>query len=273
MSVEPKVGKLRRAARTARNVVPILLLRRLDRPPIIIGGCARSGTTLLLSTLSSHPRIFAFPNETGLFCPTAYRRKGTVALDAPFSRVEFYRHLLWQKIPRSAHRWCEKTPKNVHFFGRILDHFEGRVRIIHVVRDGRDVVTSRHPTDPSRYWVTPRRWVDDTSAGLAWEGHPSVLTMRYEDLVGDLEAHLVRLGAFLDEDLRGLAGVWHERAAIRESRAWFHDVRPAHSGSVERWREPGHRAPVEELMAMPEAVRLLDRLGYETTNARRNTRP
>ncbi len=35
--------------------------------PIIIGGCGRSGTTLLLSILGSHPNIQAIKDETGLF--------------------------------------------------------------------------------------------------------------------------------------------------------------------------------------------------------------
>ena len=55
----------------------------------MIGGCARSGTTLLLSMLSCHPRLLAIPNETMSLCPTAYelsdedfaRRVETLGLD------------------------------------------------------------------------------------------------------------------------------------------------------------------------------------------------
>jgi hypothetical protein len=46
------------------------LLTSLPQKPIIIGGCARSGTTLLLSVLSCHPNIYAIPDETYTFCPT-----------------------------------------------------------------------------------------------------------------------------------------------------------------------------------------------------------
>ena len=215
----------------------------------------------MLSILSSHPHIFAFPRETGLFCPKAYRRRRPV--EASISNFDFYRHLLWQEIPRTAQRWCEKTPKNVLFFGKILDHFDGRVRLIHIVRDGRDVVTSQHPRDPARYWVSAQRWIDETSAGLEWEGHDGVLTVRYEDLVRDLGSQLARLGTFLDEDFSERADVWHEQAAIRLSEAWFHEVRAAHSHSIGRWNSPQHREAVQQLMAMPEAVRILDHLGYE----------
>jgi hypothetical protein len=87
--------------------------------------------------------------------------------------------------------------------------------------------------------------------------------VRYEDLVGDLESQLARLEPFLDEDFRGLADVWHEQAALRLSVAWFHEVRATHARSIGRWREPRHRAVVDQLLALPEAVKLLDRLGYE----------
>jgi len=48
--------------------------RKLSRTrrPIVIGGCARSGTSLLLSLLSCHPQIIAIPVETQTLCPTAY---------------------------------------------------------------------------------------------------------------------------------------------------------------------------------------------------------
>ncbi len=38
-------------------------------PPVIIGGCGRSGTTLLLSILASHPAILGVPEELYLFYP------------------------------------------------------------------------------------------------------------------------------------------------------------------------------------------------------------
>ena len=40
-----------------------LLKRKLYKPPIIIGGCARSGTSLLCIILSAHPKIYSLPYE------------------------------------------------------------------------------------------------------------------------------------------------------------------------------------------------------------------
>ena len=129
-------------------------------PPIIIGGCGRSGTTLLASILSAHPRIYVIPEETTTFCPGAYSEH--VDLNAEFDTRKFYLKY-FSKYNFLFARWCEKTPKNVLFFDRILKHFKNRVKLIHMVRDGRDVIFSRHPRNPHEYWVSGKRWIDDVS--------------------------------------------------------------------------------------------------------------
>jgi len=247
----------------ARNLVRIGLLQRLSEPPIVIGGCGRSGTTLLLSVLAAHPRIFAVPVETHCFCPTAYTRNPDFS--TPLRVREFYRLLLRSRIPASAVRWCEKTPRNVQYFGPILRRFRGKVRLIHVVRDGRDVITSKHPDDrEGKYHVSPRRWVQDVRAGLRFEGHPQVLTLKYEDLVGSMDDTLDRIGCFLGESFAGLQGRWHEETTVKSSNAWWTDVRPVSLDSVGRWRRPRYRERVEEMMKLPDAVELLRDLGYLT---------
>jgi hypothetical protein len=261
--VSDQGGKIGKIGRAAGNFIPVVVGRQFHRPPIFIGGCARSGTTLLLSILSSHPGIFAIPFETKCF--SARGRPSDP--EAAFRIARFYRLLLSCEIPRSAYRWCEKSTKNVLTFGRIIQHFKGRVRLIHLVRDGRDVITSRSPRDASRYWVSPERWVRDVGVGMAWEGHEEVLTVRYEDLVTDLDSQLLLLGEFLDEDFTGLSRTWHERTAIRRSTAWFHDVLEPHTRSITRWRDSQYRDVVDELMAIPEAVHLLEHFGYETREA------
>lgn len=47
----------------------------LPEKPIVIGGCGRSGTTLLLSILGAHPDIFALASELYPFYPLPFRLK------------------------------------------------------------------------------------------------------------------------------------------------------------------------------------------------------
>lgn len=255
------MSKGRTASRMALNGIRTFVFRQLDRPPIIIGGCGRSGTTLLLSVLSAHERIMAVPFETYCFCPVP--ETGTANPDVSLDVGRFYRKLLSHRIPESCHRWCEKTPKNVVYFGKILERFGSSVRLLHIVRDGRDVVTSSHPNDSGEYYVSPERWIFDVSAGLSVDDHPQVMRLRYEDLVQSFSEVLESLGEFLDEDFGHVTRRWYERAEVREHEAWERgEVSPLHSDSVGRWRAPEHEERVTELMERPRAAPLLEELGY-----------
>ena len=81
------------------------LLKITKKAPIVVGGCGRSGTTLLLSILGSHSSVGAIDEELYCFYPGPYRIKRLINAikDSGFENK----------------RWCEKTPKNIKIFGRI----------------------------------------------------------------------------------------------------------------------------------------------------------
>jgi len=255
-----KIPNVREWPLIAGNLVRLGLLGQLREEPILIGGCGRSGTTLLLAILASHPRIFAVPFETSCFCRGAYSPDFDPA--GAFRIGEFHRLLLRSEIPATAARWCEKTPKNVQMFPEILSHFEGRVRLVHMVRDCRDVVTSRHPDDKRQYHVSINRWLTDVQAGLRVADRPQVLTLKYEELVTRFEDTVGVLGDFLGEDMTGIAQHWHENTPISESNAWWTGVRRVDADSVGRWSRPEHRERVAEAMGNPQVVSLLGELAY-----------
>ena len=237
--------------------------RRIDtmtRRAILIGGCGRSGTTVLNGLLSCHPQVQTVDIETSAFCPTAYTED--VDLDAAFQLDRVYRRLVRIEIPASCTRWSEKTPKNVLFARRALDYLGPDARFIHIVRDGRDVVTSRHRRAPDRYWVSPERWIQDVEAGLALEANPRVWTVRYEDLVHDLEGELRSLCGFLDLPFDERMLGYPETARVPHSEGWIPRLRPISQASVGRWREPEHAVAVQALMSDPRAVSLMDHYGY-----------
>ena len=144
---------------------------------MVIGGCARSGTTLLLSALSCHRDLCAIPDETQLLCPGAYWPQGGRIADPDLRGLR--RVLVAGPRWRTCRAWVEKTPRNVHNLERIFSSLGRDTKFLHMVRDGRDVTVSRHPQDPSEFWVEPERWVSDVTAGLAWGDHPGVLRIRY----------------------------------------------------------------------------------------------
>src|SRR5919106_146832 len=131
--------------------------------PIIIGGCARSGTSLLLSMLSCHPKVYCYPTESQAFCARSY---GDSLIEQSRARAKLTQKIYEVEKQAGIQAWCEKTPKNVMHFDELLVHFGGDVRLIHLVRDGRDVVTSIHPRAPDACWVSLERWKNDVEAGL-----------------------------------------------------------------------------------------------------------
>lgn len=268
------LGRLHNAAERRRRVLAgraadllvylryhLTAARRFHEPPILIGGCGRSGTTLLQAILSASHKIYVFPGETYAFSLMGYTSDPSRPFRFDWPKI--YRQLIAVSAScGTCDRWCEKSPKNVLFFERIIKFFSGRVRLIHIVRDGRDVITSVHPKNPSGYWVSKDRWVQDVSAGLRLEKHPCVLTLRYEDLILDHARQLERICAFVgvpcDERMRD----WQRHAAIRRDEAWFDSLRLPDASSIGRWRGPQHRAVVEDFMRDGRAVELLRHFRY-----------
>lgn len=254
---------------------------------IVIGGCPRSGTTLLRRTLDAHPGICCGP-ETSLFLPgrmplaplaAGYGipleeiralRAGSVSqaafIDAVAAR---YRTL------RGRPRWAEKTPLNIRHARWILARWP-EARIIHVVRDGRDVVCSLR-THAERRWVDggwvkvpapersvaewARRWVADTGAGLALRDDPRVLTVRYEDLARTPAAEIARVLAFLGEPpVADLLAVEEDTTDARPDAAG-----PVSTRSIGRWRED--LTPDEQAAVLAVAGARLRELGYLAADA------
>ena len=229
---------------------------RFTRPPIIIGGSPRSGTTLLLSILSAHPRIFAIPEESWAFWPTHTAAEFNALLE------DFERRLAEYEVPETCTSWCEKTPNNVKVFDRFLECRAPDIRILHIVRDGRDVVTSRHPHDPSKPWVSPESWIYDVSLGSKVLDHPQVHTVRYEDLVESFESTVQRICEFLEEKCCEEILNWHSAATVRINYSWEGEVRPIFRSSIGRWKNPEFAPLVKDLLNDPTARQLLETFGY-----------
>ena len=234
--------------------------KHFTQKPILIVACPRSGTTLLLSILSAVPSIFAIPKQTYAFDRWAQKRGQW----NPTLLHRLYREILFRKIPSSANRWLEKTPGHIRSIDKILEYFNNEVKIIHIYRDGRDVTVSSHPAylDRRKYWVPADRWVTEVKKGLSFRDHPSVFTMRYEDLISNYESEIKKLLLFLEEPFTPALLNWTEHTRIKRSIHWGTDVQQVHPKSLGKWKSPEHADRIQEFMKNPEAVQLMKDLGY-----------
>lgn len=82
----------------------------------------------------------------------------------------------------------------------IFDYFREGLRFIHIVRDGRDVITSRQPKKPSKYYVSSERWINDVSAGLNYKDDDRLLMIKYENLVRNYSEIIKKKCEFIGVD-------------------------------------------------------------------------
>ncbi len=255
---------------------------------VFILGCGRSGTTLLREMLARHSRIACGP-ETAILCdivnPSRLAAEWRIdereirrqMREAP-SVVRFAEAFFRADARRQGKpRWADKTPRNVRVLPRLLAQFP-RARVIHVIRDGRDVACSlrNHPKEAIRHGrLVPvekyrrirncsRRWLSDTGMGVALRAHPRVAEVRYEDLVTDPGPHLRRLCAFLGESFEPamLEGGMRDEAGRTAARLLNSAgaASEVHSRSVGRWRRD--LSPAERVDFARVAGELLIALGY-----------
>jgi hypothetical protein len=245
-------GRLARAARRYADY------RRMSGDPVFIVGCGRSGTTLLLAILSADPRLYCINQEAEGFINT--ENAGAPRLFLGRLRTSWM--ILWQQDPLAGRvRWVEKTPRHIYAVDAIRKAYRGRVRFVHLVRDGRDVITSKLPGRET-YHISGPRWVQDVGAGLRHENDPDFLVVRYEDLVMKFDATTERLYHHLGLTPPGQIREFATRATVQHHHAWSANLQDLHSKSIGRWRAEPLKNLIAEFLLVDGARELLAHHGY-----------
>ncbi len=246
-----------------------------DRPVIVVG-CARSGTTLVQVMIQAHPRL-AMPPENR-FMMAVYRRRDKFgdlrdgknreavarfiterrktkfrdlgiapeAVRQRFHEVEpTIGSLLGSVLALYAERhgkarWGDKRPNYIQHLDVILRLFPD-AQIVHVIRDGRDCVASlKHmPWWTFGYPASVYKWVQaiKTAEWARANLRPDQYhEVRYEDLVARPRAELERMCAFLGEAL--------DEAMLAHHRSVDEEV-PDYKGWHDQVRQPVSQAAVQ----------------------------
>lgn len=213
----------------------------------IMGGCGSSGTTLLTHLLSLHPEIASGP-EFNLFnhyelydfdqfkldhmkkiggkcAPSGYidsavfmtyrehysltKEQISEWITESQTLYDFMTHVLDHMYTRfSVPYFLEKSPTNVYCFPQLVRLFP-QTPIIHVIRDGRDVVCSLMKRGFNLHGAASR-WLYDTMCGLSVRGSPNYYEVRYEELVHNPDATLAGIYQFIGKDMTVLENSGHE---------------------------------------------------------------
>lgn len=258
-------------------------------PVVVVCGCARSGTTLARVILDSHAELYAGP-ESLLFLPVpidvaelAFKfdldpQRLAALLDESRSRAEFidaFQSALLGQNGKTT--WVDKTARNVHRLDYILEHFPA-ARILHVIRDPRDVIAS---LKTHRKWRTGdgqpvptgycmpvelcvERWERAMADALAHRGAAYYREVRYESLVRDTERAVREMCDFLgvgyDERMLG----FHlAEGPTRDPRKFPQNVeatRPISEASIGRHRRTLTAAEIE--LVEERLGETMETLGY-----------
>jgi hypothetical protein len=226
--------------------------------PIVVGGCHRSGTSLVRRILDSHPRIHCGPEVTffrdfhGDFRDDHLRhlRFTTTARDlVPADEaLDVLGHAFVELHERAARqagkpRWADKAPENVLYTTEWDRLLEGRFLFVHVARNPLDTVASMEGRFPLTLPASLEGRVDlyrrYTEAGLAFrDAHPErSLLVVYEELCADpataVGELMERLGERLDSAQLSFNARPHQHGLEDPEIASTDAV---HTRSVGRWR-------------------------------------
>lgn len=226
----------------------------LLRTPTFVMGCPRSGTTFVGELLGSHSCVVYWnePPEIMAYCPRVFRREVAFEEARAFYHEVYGRWLGEQRLDGVA-RFAEKCPRHVLVLPFLARAFpEGR--FIHVVRDGRAVVSSlirtgwlaNTPDAPgghrARYYV-PRdrreRFEVTTEAGraaLVWDIYVRAgmagrtlapdryVEVRYEDVLRAPDEWGGRLLRFMGLSMEGGVARFVRRTRRDRDAAWRREL-------------------------------------------------
>lgn len=251
-------------------------LGRLDDRFVFVVGSPRSGTTFLAGAIGSLPGFV----DLGEVAPVkaAVPELATLELQEAARRLRRTLHVARRVGLVGAVRAVEQTPELAHLV-RVIPLAFPDARIVHIVRDGRDVVCSllekpwlrreQVKTDDAgvaygsyaRFWVEPDRreefeaasdarraaWVWRRYVTAARSAEPSLLEIRYEEMTSAPIAVADEIGSFLEAPADALA------AALGRAR----------DASVGRYRVDLSEEQLDDVL--DEAGDLLRELGYLKT--------
>jgi len=253
----------------------------------LIMGCARSGTSILGELIGSHPEVRYKHEAHSVWNKAGLGENGSHRLTAEHATPKVARQIRkrFTEEKGGARLFVEKCPRSVLRIPFIRAVFP-EAKLIHIMRDGRDVACSMLPGLGGEEWrhLKPPDWqrlmqeqrgimrcahawksvMEIALQDLEWEEH---FEIKYEELVERPESHVRALMQFLElpehpavfEFCRNIQNETADSYHAEKQVKWF---REDHRARVGRWRE---NLNDEEARAVEELLRpMMMELEYET---------
>lgn len=260
----------------------------LNKPPVFIVGAGRSGTTLLRLILNAHSALHCGPEDQlairHLFewcrwdmSPEIFVRElfnywtvagrlvdlweisereddileAVRASDKDFSTwIQVTWKFLLKNCASEGHRCCMKTPHYV-FHLNLLKRLFPDLKVIHLIRDGRDVIHS-FLTGPLRWHINPPNycygayyWKNCNRAGERFGiNYPeNYLRIRFEDLLTDARSVVLNVCRFIGESFEEQMLNYHQnnkelRLIPENEKSWHKKTgEPIDRTNIYKWKK------------------------------------
>jgi hypothetical protein len=203
---------------------------------IHITGCPRSGTTLLVEMMRTCFVCHNFAeHETSLLRP----------------------------VPDFDGLLITKQPGETFLLPRLLA-LDPNLGAIHIIRDPRSVLSSKHADAPDLYATHFGLWRESRNAAESLRGHPRFLPLRYEDLVSDPDAVQENIGNFFPalSRRRNFSDFHNFATASGDALAALNGLRPVSAVGIAAWQR--HLPRIKQQVAEhPDLLDALVECGYE----------
>jgi len=236
---------------------------------VLITGCARSGTTILLYLLK-------YFENTQVITRNEIRSTKIYDKTSPhYIKIEKDK-ILVIKCPMVDKKHKPKL------YDSLKDILNLKYKIIYIYRDGRDVIVSHHTTKKDKYHVYPKRWIESIKEALAYKDCPKILFIKYEKFVSNPDRMMNNISEFLNLKYDKNYKDFYKEKEIQDG---FHKkrhmatglgdkgVRPIAKDSTGNWKQEEHRERMKMLVndywprTFKPFCEFLIKLGYEKDNS------
>lgn len=173
---------------------------------------------------------------------------------------------LFARAPDQSDIFLSKSPKDIMIVGPSLK-VDPDLWVICMLRDPRDIISSKHKKDPERYWAGLKFWNTYAPVAQKLKKHQRFFLIRYENFV----SHPDRVQNLLCNNIPFLKkrlpfSEYHTAAqASGASKKALGGVRPIKPVSVGKWKKHKERV-AGQLELHGQISSDLINFGYETTN-------
>ncbi|MGM0381617.1 MAG: sulfotransferase [bacterium] len=231
-----------------------------------ITGCARSGTTLLQYIMKAFENMHIVPGEKFIDYFAKEEIQSLPAGDNVVLKRNAY--CLGGVYPRGLNTEDEEEiiQYRKHFLKliRMLN-----LRLVDIIRDPRDVITSVHHQAQDTYWVDFPRWYRQYEEINWFKKHwDKILRIRYEDLLRDPDSIQSKISDFFQltsrHSLSNFPGFLSDCDIPEEQRRDMKGLRSLEPSRIGRWSQTAPERVFQTAKEFPQLQEALEKLGYES---------